>query len=136
MKPLSGIAVLLILLSGCAAASQQVAAFPLRNQSAEVQDQDKRECDAFAQQHKTGTGALTTAGKGAAVGAAGGAVTGAATTAARPYGSITGGALTGAVIGAAIGAVGGGGWGGGEDQKRYYHIYGECMKLRDYHVIE
>jgi len=132
-----GAMLVVAVLAGCATSTPQPAvyAYPLKGQSAEQQQRDAGECQAWAKQQTGYDPTMDTAkgaGIGALLGAAGGAAAGAA------IGAATGSAGTGAAIGAAAGGLGGAAVGGGvgytKNKEGYEKAYGACMQGRGYSV--
>jgi len=96
MKPIHGIAGALCLLFATHAAAQSLVIYPAKGQSAEQQNKDQAECQAWAKQN-TGVDPLALANTPAPVAAA----------PPQPSGQRVRGAARGAAAGAAIGAVAG-----------------------------
>jgi hypothetical protein len=82
---------------------------------------DKAECEAYAEEVRTG--------EKAARGAASGAVLGGA------VGAITGGSRDSAARGAGVGAVGGGARGASEGQREEVAVVKRCLRGRGYKVL-
>lgn len=136
MKQVVGILMVAGLLAGCAENPRAtLAPYPAKGQTAEQQQRDDAECQAWARQttgYDPGTSTAKGAGIGALVGALGGAAAGAA------IGAATGSAGTGAAIGAAAGGIGGAATGGTmqytKSKESYERAYGNCMTAKGYTV--
>lgn len=127
-----------LVLSGCASTTTpqpSVAVYPAKGQTADQQQRDSAECQAWAQQ-QTGHDPTVDTAKGAGVGAVLGAVGGAATGAL--IGAVTGSPGKGAAIGAIAGGVGGAAAGGGyqyaKSKEGYEKAYAACMQGKGYTV--
>lgn len=114
-----------LLLAGCATASQSMAHFPMRGQSAEQLQTDMTACETFAESRKQ---EIQAAGTGAVVGGLGGAAMGAVS------GAIGGGIGVETAIMAALGAMVGAFAGTAEDRARYRAVYIACMTSKGYAV--
>ena len=125
MKRLVALAVLGVLVAGCASSAPpalSVYVAPLKGQSGEQQLRDQNDCMLIAK-GQTGYDPATETAKGAGVGALIGAVGGAAA-----------GAAIGAASGATIGAVGGGAYQYSKSKEGYERAYANCMIGRGYSV--
>ena len=119
------VVVMAVVVGGCATASQSLAHFPTRGQSAEQMQTDMAACETYAEAKKQ---ELQAAGVGAVAGGLGGAALGAVS------GAIGGGIGIETAVGAAVGALVGAFAGTAEDRARYKSIYAACIRSRGYEV--
>ena len=123
--------VLSVLGGGCASAMQRAIIVPRADRTMSQVEQDKQECQAWAETYKNDDAALS-AMAGAGLGAAGGAAVGAV---AGAFGGRPGyGAGVGAGVGAALGLLEGIGYAVAENQRRERVAFAMCMGARGYQV--
>jgi hypothetical protein len=125
-----------VLMSGCAAASKRVIAFPTKDQSQDQIILDQHACETIADSHKGSDASAAIAGGmlGVTVGAVGGAALGAISGAVLSGISAGRGSLIGLAIGGGTGLIVGIIKGAQENDLRYMRIYAACLVAKGYTI--